>query len=94
MYVSSIYIQPDTVQVGEIQESWSGKNVQVSGTLSEYGEGGGHLFMELENGGDKVDLVMFDTDKSFSEGDEVTAQGHIDIYEGELQIVAEEIEKN
>ena len=93
MYAASLYIHLDTANIGKIDKSWSGRTLKVQGTAVEVTESGGHLFMDVEDSTGKILVVDFDSYASVEKGDTLNVTGHVAIYEGQLEIIAKEVEK-
>lgn len=91
MYASSLYLTNKHVEIGEIEKSWSGKNVKVTGKITSYTESGGHAFMDVSDSSGNITVVNFDAQESFEQGDRVNVTGHVEIYKGELEIIVKEI---
>ena len=92
MYASSQYLEPEKVDVEDIEESSSGKVLEVEGTALNVTNSGSNLFMDLKDSSGSILVVQFDSDRSVSEGDPVSVIGSVELYEGELEIIAREIE--
>lgn len=93
MYGASLYIQLDTVDIGEIEESWVGKTLKIEGEAVNVSSSGGHLFMDVRDNTGSILVVNFDSATSVKEGEKVNITGHVALYEGELEVIAKEIEK-
>lgn len=87
-----MYINIEPVDISDIEKSWSGKSLMVQGEIAEVRTSSGHLFFNLKQGKDSIKVVKFDSQSSYSNGDRVNVTGHVEIYKGELEIVAKEIE--
>lgn len=91
MYASSLYLEMETVSIGDIKKSWSGKTLKIQGTAANVTNSGGNLFMDVKDSTGSILVVNFDSKSSISEGDSVTITGHVALYEGELEIIAKKI---
>lgn len=91
MYLSFSYYGPTSVEVNEVDTSLVGEEVKVKGAVQEPFHTGEHLFFELADEESTVDVVKFDTDRSISQGERIEIIGTVDMHEGELNIIAEEI---
>lgn len=92
MYSSIYYLGPEQTQIIEIDESMAGEPVEVEGVITNSYSTDEHLFFDLEDEyGAEIDIVMFNTDKSVENGEIATVIGDVSMYEGELNIIAEEI---
>lgn len=94
MYASSQYLEPEKAEIGEIDESWTGKTLRINGEAANVTRTENHLFMDLEDSAGSIMVVQFDSQTSVDEGEELEVSGHVELYEGELEIVAREISKN
>lgn len=92
MYASSLYIDVEEAEIGEIEESWAGKSVKVQGNATSFTKSGGHAFVEVEDSTGKILVVEFDSNSELEEDDQLQVTGHVELYEGKLEIIAEEIE--
>lgn len=93
MYASSLYIQLEKTEIGEIEKSWSGRNVKISGEITSFSESGGHVFMDVKDSTGEIMVADFDSDFKAEEGEKVNVTGHVAIYKGKLEIIAKEVEK-
>lgn len=94
MYASSLYLELDNSDVGDIKKSWSGKTLQIQGEAVNVTNSGGNLFMDVKDSTGSILVVSFDSQTSVNDGDSVNVTGHVALYEGELEIIAKEIKKN
>lgn len=93
MYFSTLYLEIDESGIGEIEMSWTGKNVKIEGNVSSYSSSGGHAFITLKDSTGEIQVVDFDSQLEFEEGATITVIGNVDTYRGNLQVVADEIQK-
>lgn len=91
MYASSLYLQLDNVEIGQIEKSWTGKTLKVTGTAENVTKSGGNLFMDVKDSTGSILVVEFDSKSSVKEGDAVNVTGHVALYEGKLEIIAKEV---
>lgn len=94
MYASSLYLEPEKVDVKNIDESQTGKVLEVKGTAVNVTNSGDHLFIEFKDSTGSILVVDFDSEHSVSEGNSLTIIGNVELYEGELEIIARDIKKN
>lgn len=80
---------PEQPPLDEIDPSWTGETIEVSGEIKSRSYSDGNLFLEL--GDRELKVVQFETENRFSEGDKVTVTGTVQIYQGEMEIVADSI---
>ena len=93
IYGSSIYIEPEKVNISEIEPSWSGKRVVISGEATGVSKVNESLFFDLNDSTGEVMVADFDSESKIEDGKEVRVQGRVTMYRGKLEIVAERIEK-
>lgn len=93
MYGASLYITVEEVDIGEIEKSWTGKNVIAVGNVTDYSRSGGHVFMTVKDRTGSIKVVNFDSEGGWKKGDRVKVLGHVEVYHGQLEIIAKEIEQ-
>lgn len=93
MYASSLYIETASPELGEIDRTWTGKNVDVEGNVSRFNSYKDTIFIDLEDSTGNITVVQFDSRRRFEEGDALRVEGHVSLYEGELEIIARDIER-
>lgn len=91
MYSVDSFMKPDKAKIEDLDESMTGEHVTVEGDVESFNTGHGHLFIDLNDGSGEIDVVDFDSDVWIESDDRIEVRGYIDIYEGDLQLVAEEI---
>jgi len=90
--VEDRYMEQQNVSISDIDESMTGEYVKIEGDIENFNTGQGHLFLELSGTEDQISVVEFDSDTWVNTGETVFVEGYVDLYEGDLQIIAEEIE--
>lgn len=93
MYASSLYISPEKAIISEIDKSWSGKNVEISGKVISFSSSGKNIFMRLNDSTGDIKVVQFESEFSAKKGEKVNVTGTVELYQGELEIIAEEIQR-
>lgn len=96
LYFISVFVTPKFVELSEIGMENVGEIVKTTGLISKsfLSEKSNTLFLDLEENGVGLKVVMFNIDKNlFEKGDEVSVEGEVSIYEGELEIIAKDIYK-
>ncbi|MFB6189981.1 MAG: exodeoxyribonuclease VII large subunit [Candidatus Nanohaloarchaea archaeon] len=93
MYFSSLYMSLDHVEVGEIEKSWSGKNVKIGGEVTSFSTSSGHSFFQVNDSTGEIQVVKFDSKLALERGDEVNVTGQVSLYRGQLEIIAKEVTK-
>lgn len=94
MYASSLYLEPGTVEIKNIDRGETGEVLEIKGTVANVSNNGGNLFMDLKDSTGSIMVANFDTEVSVSEGESVSVIGNVELYEGELELIAQEIKKN
>jgi len=99
LYFSALQVSSRSVKVGEITGSLAGNVVNVTGEISNlYLHRNGHVFFNLKEGGDKVRVVIWESDveqlrysgvdiTSVENGDRVQIVGTVEMYQGEPEII-------
>ncbi len=91
MYLSTLYLEAEKVEIGEIERAWAGKQIEVEGDITSFTESDGHVFITLEDSTGSIQVVDFDSELESDRG-ELLIEGRVDIYQGSLQIIADEIQ--
>lgn len=94
MYGSSLYLEPEKFNIGDIDKSQAGKILEIEGSAVNVTESGGNLFMDLKDSTGSIMVVNFDSQTSITEDSTVIVSGSVELYEGKLEIIARDIEKN
>lgn len=94
MYASSLYLEPETVNIEKIDQSQAGEVLAIKGTAANVTSTGSNLFMDIKDSTGSIMVVDFDSETSISEGAKVSVIGSVELYEGKLEIIAREIRKN
>lgn len=94
MYASSLYLELEKVDIGEIERGWSGKTVKIEGNVTRFSRSNGHAFMDLEDNTGKIMVVDFDSGLQLKKGENVTVTGHVSLYKGKLEVIADEIQQS
>ena len=89
IHVSHSYLEYQEVKVEDIDRTWLGNSVRVEGEIVSRTEVDGAKFMELRDSTDTINIVDFEMRNA---SDQASISGYVDVYQGDLQIVAEEIE--
>lgn len=89
IHVSHSYLEYQKVKVDEIDRTWLGNSVRVEGEIVSRTEVDGAKFMELRDSTDTISIVDFEMRNVTSQA---SISGYVDVYQGDIQIVAEEIE--
>lgn len=94
MYASSLYLEPGKVEINQIDESQTGEILEIEGAAVNVTNTGDNLFMDLKDSTGSIMVVNFDSQTSVNEGESLNVIGHVELYEGKLEIIAREIKKN
>ena len=92
MYGSSLYIQIEKVQIGDIESSWQGRNVVAEGEAVNVTRSEEHLFFDLKDKTGSILVVEFDSNTKLNDGEFVKVTGKVEVYEGQLEIIAKELQ--
>jgi len=97
-FVVEYIIFPSNVKISEIDQSYLGKDVIVTGKVVSYTSKNKNYFITLED--DKeIKLVMFERDakntiiNEIKENEKVMVKGEVNDYRGELEIIIKDIER-
>jgi DNA/RNA endonuclease YhcR with UshA esterase domain len=98
LFLVTQFIGPKEIGTGKIGNSEIGQNVVIKGTIASYFEKDGHVFMDVDDGSGKIKVVMFENAArnqpyvyNIEKGDMISVEGKIELYENELEIVANSI---
>lgn len=83
-------IPPEKVEISRIEPSMAGEKVRVQGHVANPA-GREHFFFTLKNQDSSIEAVKFDSRPSHAQGEKVTLEGEVSMYEGELQIIVDRI---
>ncbi len=98
LFVIVQLIEPLSVRIGEINEGMSGQLIMTEGTVSSLSTVNGNVFLTLSDNGE-IKVVIFSKDAGknnayeLKNNDKIRIEGRVSIYENELEIIAEKIEK-
>ena len=93
MFFTEPMVSPAEHEVEELDESMTGEHIKLTGEVVNFNTGSGHLFLDISDGTGEINVVEFDSETWIDTDREVTVQGYVDIYEGDLQIIAESLEQ-
>ena len=93
VYSSSIYIEPEKVNVSEIKPQWNGKQVSVTGNVVQPYRTKGNLFFTLEDSSGQIKVASFDSKTRLNSSQRINLTGRVSLYRGSLEIMAGEIKK-
>ncbi len=91
LYVIAGSIEPGETQISRITSGRADGDVSVSGKVVKMMEKDSFMIIELEKE-ERIDVFLFkDSHVPLAEGDYVEVRGTVDEYEGEKEIIAEEV---
>ena len=93
IYASSVYIEPENVEVSEVKPQWNGKQVTVNGTVKQPFKTKGNLFFTLEDSTGTVKVAEFGSNRTLMPETAINVTGRVTLYRGNLEIIASSIEK-
>jgi DNA/RNA endonuclease YhcR with UshA esterase domain len=93
IYVAGENIEPETVAVENISTTDTGEIVTVEGTVASSSFVEGNLFLDIKGETGSIGVSNFGANQNFREGEKVSIEGEVTIYEGELGLVANSIER-
>lgn len=90
VYISSLLLTPAAVDIRAIDRGQTGKVVQVVAEVKRIDYASDTTFFTLSDNTGSIKAVKFSRE-NLSEGEEITAEGEIDIYRGELELIINKI---
>lgn len=100
LFVFAQSLEAERIDIGEIDKSFIGKNVEVYATISSISESKGNYFFKLNDKTGNINAVIFkntaaslDTAR-FKKGMQIVIKGKISEYEGNMEIIIDKIEFN
>jgi RecJ-like exonuclease len=93
IYYAGENIEPETVAIENISTTDTGEIITVEGTITSSSFIEGNLFLDLEDETGSISVSNFGANQNFREGETVSVEGEVTIYEGELSLVANSIER-
>jgi RecJ-like exonuclease len=93
IYVAGENIEPETMAIENISTTDTGEIITVEGTVTSSSFIEGNLFLDLEDETGSISVSNFGANQNFREGEDVSVEGEITIYEGDLSLVANSIER-
>lgn len=83
----------EKTSVENISASDLGEKVKIAGTVKNSSSFSGTSFLNVSDGTGEISVVSFSLGSGFSRGEKVSIIGRVTMYEGELEIVADEISR-
>jgi exonuclease VII large subunit len=98
LYFVIIQIYSVHVKIGEINKEWVGKNVNITGSISDLRISKGHMFFNLKDETGKIKVVVWNNTlellylngvniSEIKDGKSVNVIGNVQIFRGELEII-------
>ena len=96
LYLITFQIYSSHVNIGEIDKSFIGKTVNVTGNVERLSNSKGNIFMNVNDGTGKIKVVLWeDVVKSMSDMDinelkdgmKINVIGDVQVYMGEIEII-------
>ena len=92
-YFASITYSPEEIDIGDIDRADIGEQISITGNATDTYMSDETLFLKLRDSSGSIDVVKFDHKGEKIRRQKVTIEGTITTYQGELEIIAEEINK-
>lgn len=90
LYISTDYLKPETIEIGEVDSSKAGKVVKIQGQVQGFYSTQSASFFTLKDPTGEIQIVDFQAGKH---GGNVTVLGTAELRQGDLQLVASEVKK-
>jgi DNA/RNA endonuclease YhcR with UshA esterase domain len=94
LYAFTSQASSPRVNIGDIDRSFVGRSVNISGVIDNYSNNNGNIFMEVSDGTGNVKVVLWEDtirsieNSSFLEnGAKIIVIGEVQIYKGEIEIL-------
>lgn len=99
LFVITTFSTPTSLAISSIDENSVGQIVSISGIVTSYYTSNGHVFMDVDDTTGSIKVVMFEDDAENNpwtydvrKDDEIIINGKIQLYEGELEIIANSVD--
>ncbi len=91
LLVVAVFTEPKAIELAEVGQH-IGEKVIVQGVVGDATYKEKVSFIDLDDGSGKISIVLFENpEKKVYTGDEIQVKGQVKEYEGDLEIVADEI---
>jgi len=98
LYVVTNQIFSVNVNIGEIDKSFIGKSVNITGTVVDITKNKGNFFVDLEDDTGKIKLILWEDTaellqsngieiNEMDKGNIINVVGEVQVYKGELEII-------
>jgi aspartyl/asparaginyl-tRNA synthetase len=95
LFIVTTFSAPTAISISSIDENSVGQIVSISGTVTSYYTSDGHVFMDIDDTTGVIKVVMFEEESENNpwvydvrKDDEIIVNGKIQLYKGELEIIA------
>lgn len=93
LFLASAYLDIDRTPAGSLTPDDVGRGVRVCGQVeNKFTSKAGHVFFDLADDSGEIGVVVFNSTKA-AVGNEVCVTGRVDMYEGGLEVIAQEVER-
>ncbi len=93
MYAASILATPTSVTVSDLDEGDAGTTVRVRGTVTDHTTSDETEFFRIKGEDGDIQAVNFGERLGITTGTTYTFQGRVDLYQGELELIVEDVEE-
>ncbi|NMJ77337.1 hypothetical protein GLU64_02920 [Nanohaloarchaea archaeon] len=87
----SSHEQIKETNIEDVQPQDIGEKVKIRGTIVSFNKYGSTTIMTLSDNTGSLKAVSFDSNKRFSTGQRVGAQGKVTMYKGKLEVVIDSV---
>lgn len=94
IYYASTRFEPEVVKISDISKGMMGETVRIRGKVIEADHHKKTLFMRLKDPSGEINAVKFDCEEKNLENKEIELLGEINLYEGDLEIIVENIKES
>lgn len=90
IYASSTYFTPLELKAGEVDESYIGDTIRVTGRVEDVSRSGEEVFFHITGSQGSLDAVSFSR-LDVREGEKKTLEGRLNVYRGSLELIVDEV---
>ena len=84
---------PEKASIHKISPTHLGEKIRVSGTVENYSSFENTVFLTFSGENSSIPVVIFSSSQTFPEGEELLIEGRLTMYEGKMEIIADEIKR-
>ncbi len=93
LYISGNLYSPKLISISEINSDKIGQVVKIKGEISELNYKKNNLFLEISDGNSDIFVIEFNVKNNrFEKYQNIYVTGEVNIYNQELEIIADKIE--